>query len=86
MADKVKGVIKKLKIWRSLKFRLFVILFLMGLVPTLIIKEGILQNYENRAVAVRQSDVQNQLKIIANHLITYNYLQEIGRASCRERV
>ena len=76
MADKVKGVIKKLKIWRSLKFRLFVILFLMGLVPTLIIKEGILQNYENRAVAVRQSDVQNQLKIIANHLITYNYLQD----------
>ena len=48
----------------------------MGLVPTLIIKEGILQNYENRAVAVRQSDVQNQLKIIANHLITYNYLQD----------
>ncbi len=76
MADKVKGVIKKLKIWRSLKFRLFVILFLMGLVPTLIIKEGILQNYENRAVAVRQSDVQNQLKIIADHLITYNYLQD----------
>lgn len=76
MADKVKGVIKKLKIWRSLKFRLFVILFFMGLVPALIIKEGILQNYENRAVAVRQSDVQNQLKIIANHLITYNYLQD----------
>ena len=35
-----------------------------------------MQNYEDRAVEVRQSDVQNQLKIIANHLITYNYLQD----------
>ena len=35
-----------------------------------------MQNYEDRAIEVRQSDVQNQLKIIANHLITYNYLQD----------
>ncbi|MGN1179908.1 MAG: sensor histidine kinase [Suilimivivens sp.] len=73
---KIKELLKKLKIWRSLKARLFVILFLMGLIPSLIIRAGILQNYEDRAVAVRQSDVQNQLKIIANHLITYNYLQD----------
>lgn len=76
MAEKVKGLLKKLKIWRSLKFRLFVIIFLMGLLPAYIIKDGILRNYEDRAVEVRQSDVQNQLKIIANHLITYNYLQD----------
>lgn len=76
MALKVKEQLKKLKIWRSLKVRLFVIIFLVGLLPCLIIKGGILQNYEDRAVAVRQSDVQNQLKIIANHLITYNYLQD----------
>lgn len=76
MTEKIKNVFFNLKIWRSLKVRLFVILFLMGLVPSLILKEGILSNYEDRAVAVRQSDVQNQLKIIANHLITYNYLQD----------
>ena len=76
MSEKVKGLLGKLKLWRSLKFRLFVIIFLMGMLPALIIKEGILRNYEDRAVEVRQSDVQNQLKIIANHLITYNYLQD----------
>ena len=76
MADKVKKLFKNLKIWRSFKVRLFVIIFLMGLIPSFIIKEGIMQNYEDRAVEVRQSDVQNQLKIIANHLITYNYLQD----------
>lgn len=76
MTEKVTGVLKVFKIWRSLKFRLFIIIFLMGLIPSYIIKEGILQNYEDRAIEVRQSDVQNQLKIIANHLITYNYLQD----------
>lgn len=76
MAEKIKSVCKKLKIWRSLKVRLFVIIFLMGLIPVFIIRAGILENYEDRAVDVRQSDVQNQLKIIANHLITYNYLQD----------
>lgn len=76
MAEKIKNFLKRLKIWRSLKVRLFVIIFLMGLIPGLVIKEGIMQSYEDRAVAVRQSDVQNQLKIIANHLIKYNYLQD----------
>ena len=76
MKRKITAFLKKLGIWRSLKVRLFLIILLMGLVPAYIIKAGILQNYEARAVDVRQSDVQNQLKIIANHLITYNYLQD----------
>ncbi len=76
MAEKIKNVFKKLKIWRSLKVRLFIIICLVGLIPVHFIRAGILENYENRAVEVRQSDVQNQLKIIANHLITYNYLQD----------
>ncbi len=76
MAEKVVNALKKLKIWRSLKVRLFIIIFLMGTIPVFIIRAGILENYEDRAVEVRQSDVQNQLKIIANHLITYNYLQD----------
>ena len=38
-------------------------------------RHGIISNYEDRAVSVRTSDVQTQLKIIANHLITYNHLQ-----------
>ena len=76
MAEKIKKLLKNIKIWRSFKVRLFVIIFLMGLIPSFIIKEGIMRNYEDRAIEVRQSDVQNQLKIIANHLITYNYLQD----------
>ena len=76
MAEKFKTILKKFKIGRSLKFRLFIIIFLMGLIPSVFMRVGILENYESRAIAVRTSDVQTQLKIIANHLITYNYLQD----------
>ena len=76
MAGKIKAILKKLKIGRSLKVRLFIIIFLMGFIPSIFMRVGILENYESRAIDVRISDVQTQLKIIANHLITYNYLQD----------
>ncbi len=76
MADKIKKILKKMRIWRSLKARLFVIIFLTGTIPGIFVRAGILENYESRAVEVRTSDVQTQLRIIANHLITYNYLQD----------
>ena len=76
MADKIIKFLKNLRIGRSLKVRLFIIISLMGIIPSIIIRAGILENYEDRAVEVRTSDVQTQLKIIANHLITYIYLQD----------
>lgn len=76
MAEKIKTILNRFKIWRSLKVRLFVIFFLVGIIPSFIMRAGIMENYEDRAIAVRISDVQTQLKIIANHLITYNYLQD----------
>ncbi len=76
MAGNIKAFLKKLKIWRSLKMRLFIIIFLMGMIPSIFMRVGILENYESRAIDVRTSDVQTQLRIIANHLITYNYLQD----------
>lgn len=76
MAEKIKKTLQKLKIWRSFKLRLLIIMFLMGILPSVFMRMGILENYESRAVDVRISDVQTQLRIIANHLITYNYLQD----------
>lgn len=76
MAKKIKFFLKNSKIWRSLKVRLFIIMCLTGMLPAVLMRAGILENYESRAVDVRVSDVQTQLRIIANHLITYNYLQD----------
>lgn len=39
-------------------------------------RDAILRNYERRAVTVRTSDISTQVRILANHLITYHYLQD----------
>ena len=61
---------------KSLRVRLFVLILIVGIIPAYLMYSSILSSYETRVVSVRTSDVSNQLKIIANHLITYNYLQD----------
>ena len=66
----------KLIFLKSLKTRIFLILLIVGLIPCIGMRYAILQNYEQRAVNVRTSDITTQLRILANHLITYHYLQD----------
>ena len=74
MAKKFSDIIFTGKIFRSLKFRIFLIILAVGFIPSVILHYGILQNYEERAISVKTSEVQTQFKILANHLITYDYL------------
>lgn len=72
----LKEKLHDIKILRSLKTRIFLILLIVGLIPCIGMRYAILKNYEQRAVSVRTSDISTQLKILANHLITYHYLQD----------
>lgn len=76
MLYRMEDIKLKIKSWQSLRMRIFALLLLVGLIPSYYMQYGILENYENRAVSVRTSEVQAQLRIIANHLIMYNYLQD----------
>jgi signal transduction histidine kinase len=49
-------------------------MLIVGIVPSVFMRFGLVQNYEDRAVKNHILAVQNQLKIIANHLISNNYL------------
>lgn len=77
---KIKSAIMRLlntsKIWRSFKVRIFVLMLFIGIIPTLFVRYSILQSYEKRAVDVKIADVQTQCKILADHLIKYNYLTD----------
>lgn len=59
---------------RSLRARIFVLTLVVGIVPSVLMRYGIVENYEERSVEQRTSAVQNQLMILANHLISNNYL------------
>lgn len=73
---KIKEILGRLHFFRSLSVRIFLIILLVGIVPGIILRHGILMNYEEHAVNVKTSEAQNQLKILANHLINYGYLQD----------
>jgi len=53
---------------------LFFIIFLTGFIPSIIMRYATVASYEDRGVEVRRVDVQNQLIIIADHLIKFGYL------------
>lgn len=76
MWEKIKNQINKISLLRSLRVRIFLLLIVMGMIPSYITRSTLLRNYEERAVNVKISEVSNQFKIIANHLLTYNYLQD----------
>lgn len=76
MFPKIKHFLSKIKPLRSFLVRIFIIIVLVGSLPSLFIRYGILSTYTDRAISLRISDVQTQGRILANHLVTYNYLQD----------
>ncbi len=66
--------IKRLKALRSLSVRIFCIIMVVSTIPGLIMHYGIMERYMDNAIDVRANEVQTQVKILADHLITYNYL------------
>lgn len=70
---------KKLKFIHSLKFRLFLLIILIGILPNIVLRVGILTTYENRAVSNRSIDILSQAKILANQVVTYNYMADLSK-------
>ena len=71
-----QDLIRKVPVFRSLKAYIFLLMLVIGVVPGAIMRIGILENYEERAVSLRISDLTTQYRIIADHLLNYNYLQD----------
>jgi len=72
----ISGVKKYLKknIFRSMKFRIIMLVALAGIVPVLIMRGVFLNSYEKCAVRVRTAEIQNQCTILSNQLSSSGYL------------
>ncbi len=58
----------------SLKWRLILLFLLIGIVPSILVRAGMLGSYENRAVFIRTSEILSQAKILANQIVSSKYL------------
>jgi len=71
--SRIRNKIKK-RFFRSLRFKILIILLTMGVIPCIILEFGIMSSYEKYAVSVKTIEVQNQYNIISRKLIDLNYM------------
>ncbi len=62
--------------FKSLKFRILLVLLAVGWLPMILMSASILKSYEERAISTRSTEVQNQCKILSNQLLNYNYMDD----------
>lgn len=60
--------------FKSLKFRLVFLFLFIGILPTVVLRIGILSSYEKKAVSNRSTDVLSQAKILTNQIVFNDYL------------
>ena len=82
----MKKTQKKSKFFKSLRFRIMFILFILGIVPSVIVAASIIGTYEERAVSVRISNVKNQCDIISNMLINEGYMSDQSSVSINSKL
>ncbi len=64
------------KIFKSLRFQIIVLLIVLSSIPCFVIKEVVVTAYEDRAVAWRTAEIQEQCTILANQIAKTDYLNE----------
>ena len=79
----ILGVRKYVKInfLKSLRFRITVLIILAGIIPSVIMRMVILNNYEKQAVEMHTAEIQNQCAILCNQLSTVDYLTGVTSES-----
>lgn len=61
--------------FKSLKFRIFLLLIVFGIAPGFSLRASILSAYESRAVETRTVDITSQAKLLATQIVANNYLE-----------
>ena len=62
--------------FKSLRFRILLILLILGIVPSLIATRIILSDYESEALSVNAEAIRKECDILCNLLIKENYLND----------
>ncbi len=67
--------------FKSLKFRLIILILVISFLPGFVLYEGVLYSYTRRAVSLRESEVLSQAKILANQASTSRYMTDTNQST-----
>ena len=74
------------KFFKSLRFRILIILIILGIVPSVIVTEMVIANYEDRAIANRVQSMENICDIMCDLLIKENYLNDTSSQTVNSKL
>ncbi len=72
----LKKLLKRSVVFKSLKFRIFIIVLLVGLIPSSVMRALLIKSYVSRAVNQRITDITNQCNILCGRLFEAGYLDD----------
>lgn len=67
---------KRGNFFKSLRFRILIILIILGIVPSVIAIGMVIYNYADKAIEIRVSNIRKECDILSNLLIKENYLND----------
>ena len=82
----VEKVKKRNNFFRSLRFRILIILIILGIVPGVVVTCTMLHNYEDRAVSMLTETIQDQCGILSNLIIKENYLNDTSSRTVNSKL
>ena len=80
--ERITGILRM----RSLRVRIFIIILVVGIFSSILMRFSIVDTYEQRAVEQRATAVQNQLMIVASHLVSNSYIGNSGSQDIIDRM
>ncbi|MCR5774686.1 MAG: HAMP domain-containing histidine kinase [Lachnospiraceae bacterium] len=69
-------LLQNIRLYKSLRFRIFLIVLLIGIIPAFVMRYIMVQGYENRAMNQKVAEVTNQSAIVAAHLARTDYFSD----------
>lgn len=76
MKTLITSLFQNNRLYRSLRFRIFLIMLVIGIVPAFIMRLLVVRGYESRAMNQKISEVTNQSAIVAAHLARTGYFSD----------
>lgn len=77
---------KKANFFKSLRFRILVILIILGTVPSILVSAMIVKHFEDRALKVRAENARAQCEILCNLLIKENYMNDSSSLTANSKL
>ena len=69
----------------SLRIEVFLLVFIVGVLPAMLITSGVLSLYASRSVRSDVTNITNEATLLANQIVTSGYLSDTTQESMNTR-